>query len=107
EVGGEYDREQHLPELGRLEAEEADVDPPARATGSRDGEQYEAHYADRAEVEQPGGTAVEARIDQRGHHETGEADGRVQGLPPDGAAAGVVRRDPVDRPKAVGDEAER
>ena len=46
---GKRQREQHLPELGRLEGEEADVDPPLRPSGRRAEDQHEPHHANEPE----------------------------------------------------------
>ncbi len=104
EEAGEEEREQHLPELGRLEGEEADVDPaprPARR-GARD--EHERHHPERADVDHRLEPPVDGRVDQHhaDHHD--RADAGVQRLPAAEAPARVVLGDPADRPDPEPDD---
>ena len=87
----EEEREQHLPELGGLEAEEADVDPAARAARGRAGDEHERHQPERRPEDQPAEAPVDGRVDQRRDDEDDAADRRVQRLPADRASPGSWR----------------
>ena len=54
---GEEEREQHLAELGGLEGEEADVDPPLRAARGRAEDEHERHHRRRGDVDRPSRSA--------------------------------------------------
>ena len=109
EEPGEREHEQHLPELGRLEREEADVDPALRAARGGAGREHEHHHRERPEVDRPAqsggrrsGSTKSATTKHDGARRRRTAPGgRERG------AARVVARDPVDRPEAVGRQPQR
>ena len=107
EEPGHGENDEELAELGRLEGQRADAEPPLRAarlSPERDHEQ-EQEQGDRVELAPvaPEDVGVEERHAQ--HRDA--ADGRVDRLPDDvvvGAARHVVARDPRDEVQAVADE---
>ena len=104
EEAGQREHEQHLAELGRLECEEADVDPTVRAARGGAGGEHEQHDPERPEVDRPAQAAVAVGIDEQHEHEEHGTDDCVHALPRGGRAARVVLRDPVDRPQPVTDD---
>jgi hypothetical protein len=107
---GDREDEQHLPELGRLELDRPDVDPPLRAAHGLREDEDEDHQADRAEVDRPPATAVERGRDHRCDHEPGAPDGGGNGLTHDEVvrfARDVEPRDAGHRPQPVADERAR
>ena len=107
EEAGEEEHEQELPELGRLEAEEAEVEPTLRVARDGSGHQHEQHHAEGADVDHPLVAAVVLGIDEDDRDEGDRADRGVDALPHDvvaGVAGDVVLRDSADRPEPVADE---
>ena len=102
----ECEHEEHLAELGRLEPEEAEVEPALRApdrTREEDDRDQERHAP---EDHAPAG-AVELGVDEHHGHEAEHADRRVDGLAREvvvRVAGDVVTRDVRDRPEAVPDQ---
>ena len=106
EVAREEERDQHLAELGRLEAEEAEIDPAPRAARHRAGGEDEGHHGKQADIDDAREAPVDLRVDEDRNCHQDEADPGVQPLTRGGAAARVELRDPVDRPEPVGDRGE-
>ena len=104
---GEKEDEQQLPELGRLEAEEAEIEPALRVARDRSRQEHEQHQTGRAAVDRALEAAVVIGVDQDGEHQADEPHGRVDALADDvvaGVCREVVARDPGDRPEPVADE---
>ena len=102
---GQREDEQHLPELGRLEAEEAEVEPALRAA-DRPCEQHERDDGGRASEDQAPPRPIDLRIDDQGHDQPDGADQReddLSGQVIPRVPGDVVVRDYLDRPEAVPD----
>ena len=104
----EHDDEDDLPELGRLEVEEADLDPAPRAAHLLGQDEHGEEQDDDGAVERPADTAVHVRVDGRGRGEEHDADDDVDRLP-EGVVAGVARnvvlRHGLEHPEPVGEQA--
>ena len=74
EEAGEEEDEEQLPELGRLEAEEADVEPALRSARDGADEQHEQHHAGGADVDRSPVAAVVIRVDEKRRHERDAAE---------------------------------
>ena len=108
EEAGQREDEEELPELGGLEAEEAQIDPALRPARQRGGEDDEDHQGDRPAVEAAPVAAVDGGVEEHGAEEPETADRRVHALADHvvvRVAGHVVARDARDRPQAVGDDA--
>ncbi len=102
----EREHEQDLAELGRLEAEEAEIEP-ALGTTNRAGKEHDRDQERHAAEDHTPARPVEIRIDERRHEETEHSDHDVDRLPRQVVAlvaCDVVLRDPRDRPEPVPDE---
>ena len=106
EVPGEEERDQHLAELGRLEAEEAEIDPAPRAARHRARGEDEGHHREQGDIDDARETPVDLGVDEDRNCHQDEPDPGVDALARGGAAARVELRDPVDRPEPVGDRRE-
>ncbi len=107
EEAGEEEDEQELPELRRLEAEEAQIEPALRVARDRAGHQHEQHHAEGSAVDHSLVAAVVLGVDEDQSDEPDRTDRGVDALPHDvvaGVAGDVVLRDPADRPEPVADE---
>ncbi len=103
---GERKHEQDLAELGRLEAEEAQVEP-ALGTANRAGKEDDRDQERGAAEDHTPPRPVEIRIDERRDEQTQHADDDVDRLARQVVALvarDVVMRDPRDRPEPVPDE---
>ena len=99
--------EEQLPELGRLEAEEAEVEPALRMVRDAARHQHEQHHADRADVDRPLEAAVVVGVDQQDDEQAHGAGGGVDALAQDVVARvprDVALRDPGDRPEPVAEQ---
>ena len=104
---GEREDEEQLPELRRLEGEEADVDPARRAAGGAAEDEHDRDQSDGADEDRAPVAPVEVGIDERRDDERDAADGRVDDLPVEVVArvAGDVEpRHAGDPPEPDGDE---
>src|SRR5207248_946376 len=81
-----------LPELRRLEREEAEVDPTRRAARRVPDQENERDHRRRADEDAAPVAAVEIRVDERREHEHDTADGCVEDLAIE-VVAGIVRDD--------------
>ena len=107
EEAGEREHEEELPELGRLEREEAEVDPARRAARRVAGDEDDRDQPDGAAEDRPPVAAVEIRVDERRHEQRDAADGRVEDLPVEVVASvspHVEPRHAGDPPEPDGDE---
>src|SRR5579859_245870 len=108
EHAGEREDEEELPELRRLEGEEAEADPARRATRRVADQEDERDHRRRADEDRAPVAAVQIRIDKRRDHEGHSSGGRVEDLAVE-VVGRVVRhrelRHPGDTPEA--DEHER
>ena len=104
EEAGEEQREENLPELGGLEAEEAEVDPAARPARRGARNEHEDHHRERASVDHALEPPVDRRIDQRRHDHQHAAHSGVERLAACEAPTRIVPGDPVDRAQAVADD---
>ena len=80
EEPGEEEDEEHLAELGRLQPEKAEVDPPSRAADCRSGHEDEAHHRDRRRVEDAPVPPVDIRIDRDGERQRDRSDRDIEAL---------------------------
>ena len=116
----ERENEQELPELGRLEGEEAEADPASRAVRRVPDQQDEGDDNGRAREDRAPVAPVEVRVDQRRCHEHNRAHACIQDLavevvarvgrdrelrdsrdapePHDDERCDAREQDPVDRP---------
>ena len=105
---GEHDHEDDLPELRRLEVEEADLDPALRAAHLLGEDEHRQEQDDRRAVQRPADPPVGVRIDGRRRGEEHDADGDVDGLPEDvvaGVPGDVVLRHGLQHPQPVDEQA--
>ena len=65
EEAGDREHEQELPELGRLEREEADVDPARRAARGAADDEHDRDQADRPDEDRPPVAAVDVGVDEQ------------------------------------------
>src|SRR2546421_10338305 len=108
EEAREGENEEELAELGGLEAEEADVDPPLRPARERRGEEDEHHQRDRPGIDHAVVAAVDGRGDEEragGAHDPDRGEDRLARHVVARAAGHVVPRDAGDRPEPVCDQA--
>ena len=107
EEAGQREHEEELPELGGLELERADLDPPLRAArrvGEREDEQ---HPGERDAEDRLLRAAVAVGVDQEHDEEAGEAEPGRDRLPDDVVvlvALDVEAGDPGHGPEPVGDD---
>src|SRR5439155_15878611 len=102
----EREYEQDLAELGRLEAEEAEIEPTL-GTANRASEEHDCDQERGAAEDHAPTRPVEIRIDERRDEQTKHPDHDVDGLAREVVALiarNVVVRDACDRPEPVADE---
>jgi hypothetical protein len=107
EQAGEEQGQEQLPELGRLEAEEAKVDPASGAADVGAEHHHDQQHRDHQGVDHLSVTAVVVGIDQQRSHKPHQSDKGEDRLAEDvilGVAGDVQTGNPADRPEAEGDE---
>ena len=110
EEAGDREHEERLAELGGLELERPDVDPPLRAAHGLREHEDEQHEPDGGAVQRPPVALVDGGRDEDRDHHAGEADAGGDRLPGHvvvGVAGDVEAGDPADRPQPVGHERAR
>ena len=104
EEAGQGEHDEHLAELGRLEAERAEVEPAPRVPRHPAGQEHEQHHAAQRAVQHAPVPPVQIRVDEHEGDQTDAADRRVDALAEHvvvRVAGDVVPRDPGDRPEPV------
>ena len=107
EEAGQREDEEELAELGGLELERPEVDPPLRAARLLREQEDEDHQDDRAPVDRALGATVAIGIDRERDEQRHDAHADRDRLAEHEVALvplDVVAGDPRDRPEAVGDE---
>ena len=107
EKAGEEEDEEQLPELRRLEAEEADVEPALRVARDGSRQEHEHHHPGGADEDRLPEAPVVVRVDEERHDQADAADHGVDHLSREevvGVARDVVRGDPADRPEAEAEQ---
>ena len=105
---GDREHEEHLPELGRLELDEPEIEPPLRAADRLRRDENDDHQPERHHVDDLPVPAPEVDGHDRGDHEPDRSDRRRDALAHDEVVldtGNVEARDPGDDPEAVPDEA--
>ncbi len=101
------EHEEHLAELGRLELDDAQVEPALRAADRLGSHEHDDHEHEGRAVDELPGPAPDVDRDQRHRDEADGADSDGETLPDDLVARvprDVEARDPGDNPEAVADE---
>ena len=104
---GDRKNKEELSELGRLEREEADVDPPRRATRGSADDEHNRDQSHRADEDRPPVAPVHVGIDEHADEQGERTNDGIDDLPLEVVmwiARDVVLRDAGDRPETDGDE---
>ncbi len=104
---GDDEDDEDLRDLGRLELEEADVDPAVRPADRLLGDKHDSKQHERGDVERPPQAPVDLRVQGGGEREHDGAERHVHALADDEVVripGNVVPRDRLQHPEPVGDD---
>ena len=108
EEAGDREHEEHLAELGRLELDDAEVDPALRAADRLRGDEDDEHQRERRRRRRASSAGARGRSGSSARdHEPGDADAGGDRLAHDEVVlvpGNVEARDPGDDPEPVADE---